>query len=85
MEWIKTKNKLPQTKHYTSDGYFSDNCVCLNSAGELFVLALCEDSENLYWATENDFYDEDVEGEIIAWMPIPPCDEILKEFKEETK
>lgn len=85
MNWILTTTELPQCKHCTSDGNFSDPCICVNCSGELFILSLCElpyDDElggpNHYWGAENGSYDEDVDGVIVAWCPIPNVEPVLK-------
>lgn len=82
MEWISVDAELPECIHHTSDGNFSDYCVGLSSAHELHILALCEQYDsseerwNHYWGTYDEIYEEDVYGEIVAWLPIPSFDHI---------
>lgn len=87
-QWFKCKDNLPNCPYATDGGKFSDMCVCLCSNGELFVLALNEtideDGEITYcWGTYEDIFDEETYGEIIAWIPLPPIDGILKEWASE--
>lgn len=76
--WHKASEELPKMRHFTADGDFSDLCVCINETGEHKILVLCENSDYTYWAYGYDgegLYDDDMDGEITHWMPIPEIKE----------
>lgn len=84
--WFKCKDNLPDCPHATDGGRFSDMCVCLCSSGELYILALNEqydedEGTTYYWGTYDEIFDEEIYGEIIAWLPLPPTDGLIKEWE----
>lgn len=74
LAWHNVSEELPKMAHFTTDGDYSDSCVCINEHGEHKMLVLCENRDYTYWAYAydgEDLYDEETEGKITHWMYIP--------------